>query len=169
MPAGWRGQFQMLLGVVRLLHARQRGHPQAVAEEAQWLEATAAAPQAAQPHLGEDLRALALISLGSAEMWTPRFQEAPGHLEQGVALARRFGRPFLEFSGLANLAMATIAGPSAGTAGIGRPFARIAEHCRQAIELAQRHGWIDEPPPALPTGHSESCWPGRDDPRRQSR
>ncbi|MGH3175161.1 MAG: AAA family ATPase, partial [Streptosporangiaceae bacterium] len=145
VPAGRRGQFQMLLGIVRLLHARQRGNPQAVAEEAQRLEATAETPQAAQPHLGEDLRALALISLGSAEMWTTRFQEAPGHLEQGVALARRVGRPFLEFSGLASLAMATIAGPPAGTAGIGRPFARIAEHCRQAIELAQRHGWTDEP------------------------
>ncbi|MBO0833303.1 MAG: LuxR family transcriptional regulator, partial [Actinobacteria bacterium] len=145
MPAGRRGQFQMLLGVVRLLHERQRGNPQAVAEEAQRLQATAEEPEAAQPHLSEDLRALALISLGSAEMWTTRYQEAQGHLEQGVELARRVGRPFLEFSGLAHLATATIAAPPAGTAGIGRPFARIAEHCRQAIELAQRHGWDDEP------------------------
>ncbi|MBO0815706.1 MAG: LuxR family transcriptional regulator, partial [Actinobacteria bacterium] len=140
VPAGQRGQFQLLLGVVRLLHARQRGNPQAVAEEAQRLESTAA-----QPHLGEDLRALALISLGSAEMWTTRFQEALGHLEQGVALARQVGRPFLEFSGLANLATAAIAGPLAERAGIGRPFARIAEHCTQAIELAKRHGWTGEP------------------------
>src|SRR5262249_42475410 len=44
VPAGRRGQFQMLLGVVRLLHARQRGNPEAVAEEAQRLEATAEAP-----------------------------------------------------------------------------------------------------------------------------
>ena len=145
VPAGRRGQFQLLLGVVRLLHARQRGNPEAVAEEAQRLEATAEAPQAAQPHLGEDLPALALISLGSAEMWTTRFQEAPGHLEQGVALARQVGRPFLEFSGLANLTIAAIAGPLAEKAGIGRPFARIAEDCTQAIELAKRHGWTDEP------------------------
>jgi LuxR family maltose regulon positive regulatory protein len=144
VPADRRGQFQLLLGVVRLLHARQRGNPQAVAEEAQRLEATAEAPAAAQPHLGEDLRALALISLGSAEMWTTRFQEASGHLEQGVALARQVGRPFLEFSGLANLAMAAIAGPLAEKAGTGRPFARIAGHCTQAIELAERHGWTDE-------------------------
>ena len=44
-----------------------------------------------------------------------------------------------------NRGVHTIAAPPAGTAGIGRPFARIAEHCRQAIELAQRHGWTDEP------------------------
>ena len=60
-----------------------------------------------------------------------------GHLEQGVALARRFGRPFLEFSGLAYLA-AREDGRSGGRL-------RTAEHCRQAIELAQRHGWTDEP------------------------
>ncbi|MBO0809065.1 MAG: LuxR family transcriptional regulator, partial [Actinobacteria bacterium] len=145
VPAGRGGQFQLLLGVVRLLHARQRGNPQAVAEEAQRLEATAQAPEAAQPHLGADLRALALISLGSAEMWTTRLQEATVHLEQGIALARRVGRPFLEFTGLSTLAMAAIAGPFAGTAGAGPPFTRIAGHCRQAIELAKRHGWTDEP------------------------
>ena len=141
VPDGRRGQFRVLLGVARLLHARQSGNPTAVAEEAQQLEAAADTPETRQPHLGEDLRALVLISLGSAEMWTTRFGEAPGHLEQGVALARRVGRPFLEFSGLANLAIAEFA----GTAETGRSFARIARHCRQAIELAQRHGWSDEP------------------------
>jgi LuxR family transcriptional regulator, maltose regulon positive regulatory protein len=144
VPDGRRGQFQVLLGIVRLLHARQSGNPKAVAEEAQRLEAAADTPERGQPHLGEDLRALALISLGSAEMWTARFEEAPGHLEQGVALAARVGRPFLEFSGLANLALAEFAGSFGRTGETGRSFARIGEHCRQAIELAQRHGWTDE-------------------------
>lgn len=141
VPDGRRGQFRVLLGLTRLLHARQSGNPKAVAEEAQRLEADARMPETGQPHLGEDLRALALISLGSAELWTTRFGEAPGYLEQGIALARRVGRPFLEFSGLANLAVAEMA----GTTEAGRSFARIDEHCRQAIELAQRHGWTDEP------------------------
>ena len=94
----------MLLGVVRLLLARQRGNLPAVAEEAQRLQAVAEAPDAAQPGLGEDLRALALISLGSAEVWAGRFEEAERHLEQGIALARRIGRPYLEFTGLAHQA-----------------------------------------------------------------
>ena len=141
MPADRRGQFQVLLGVVRLLHARQRGNPQAVAEEAQRLQAAAEAPEAAQPGLGQDLRALALTSLGGTEVWTTRFEEAERHLEQGVALARRIGRPYLEFSGLAYLAEVEIY----------RSFARAAERSRQAIELARRHGWTDEPPPASPT------------------
>ena len=136
VPAGRRGQAQLLLGMVRLLLARQRGNPQAVAEEAQRLQAMAEAPEAAQPALGEDLRALALISLGSTEFWTARFEEAERHLEQGVALARRIGRPYLEFTGLAYLAALEL-------------FAVVCawrpEHSRQAVELAERHGWTDEP------------------------
>jgi LuxR family transcriptional regulator, maltose regulon positive regulatory protein len=145
VPAGRRGQCQVLLGIVRLLDARQRGNPQAAAEEAQRLQAAAEAPEQAQPDLGEDLRALALISLGSTEAWTTRFEMAHKHLEQGVALARRLGRPFLEFTGLAGLTMAEIARPSAGTGEIAPLFARPAELARQAIELAERHGWTDEP------------------------
>ena len=100
-----RGQLQVLLGVVRLLLARQRGNLPAVTEEAQRLQALAEAPEAAQLGLGEELRALALISLGITEVWTARFEEAERHLEQGVALARRIGRPYLEFTGLAYLAV----------------------------------------------------------------
>jgi LuxR family transcriptional regulator, maltose regulon positive regulatory protein len=100
VPDGRAGQAQLLLGIVRLLLARQRGDPPAVAEEAQRLQAMAEAPEAAQPGLGEELRALALISLGSIEFWVARFEEAERHVEQGIALARRIGRPYLEFTGL---------------------------------------------------------------------
>jgi LuxR family transcriptional regulator, maltose regulon positive regulatory protein len=51
--------------------------------------------------LGAELRALALISLGIAELWSSRLGEAEGHLERGIALARRIGRPLLEIGGLA--------------------------------------------------------------------
>jgi LuxR family transcriptional regulator, maltose regulon positive regulatory protein len=145
VPAGRRGQFQALLGIVRLLHARQRGNLRAVAEEAERLQAVTEAPEAAQPGLGQDLRALALISLGSTEVWTTRSEEARGQLQQGIELARRVGRPFLEFAGLANLALAEIAESPVRSAEIGGPPVRMAEHARQAIELAERHGWTDEP------------------------
>jgi len=153
VPDGQRGQFQILLGVVRLLHARQRGNPLAVAEEAERLQAAAEAPEAAQPGLGQELRALALISLGGTAVWTTRFEEAEWHLEQGVALARRIGRPFLEFSGLAYLAEVEIY----------RSFARAAERSRQVIELAERHGWTDEPAAGIAyvTLGSVLAWQGR--------
>jgi LuxR family transcriptional regulator, maltose regulon positive regulatory protein len=162
-PASRSGQGQVLLGIVRLLHARQRGNLQAATEEAQRLQTAAEAPEQAQPDLGEDLRALALISLGSTELWTTRYEEAHKHLEQGVALARRIGRPFPEFTGLAELAVAEIARPFAGTAGIGRPFARPAELARQAIELAEVHGWTDEPAfgVACRTLAATLAWQGR--------
>ena len=77
--------------MVRLLLAQQHGHLPAVAEEARRLQDLAEAPDAVQPGLDEDLHALALTSLGIAEVWAGRFEEAEPHLEQGVALARRIG------------------------------------------------------------------------------
>jgi LuxR family transcriptional regulator, maltose regulon positive regulatory protein len=139
VPAGRRGQWQVLLGVVRLLLARQRGNPPAVIEEARRLQAAAEAPEAARLGLGEELRALTLISLGTAEVWPTRFEETERHLEQGVALAHRIGRPYLEFTGRAH---------QAGTE-ILLSFRRAAERSRQAIELAERHGWTDEPTAAV--------------------
>jgi LuxR family transcriptional regulator, maltose regulon positive regulatory protein len=135
VPEGRRGQEQLLVGIVRLLAARQRGDPAAVAEEAGRLQAMAEAPEAAHPALGEELRALALISLGSAEYWAARFEEAKRYLEQGVALARRIERPYLEFTGLVYAALIEFYG-SASLA---------VKHGRQAVELAERHGWADEP------------------------
>jgi LuxR family transcriptional regulator, maltose regulon positive regulatory protein len=134
VPAGRRGQWQVLLGLVRLLLARQRGNLPAVIEEARWLQTTAEAPEAARLGLGQELRTLALISLGIAELWAARFEEAERHLEQGVALAHRIGQPYLEFSGLAYQAAVESF----------RSLARAAERSRQAIELAERHGWTDE-------------------------
>src|SRR5262249_56524357 len=98
VPAARQGQAQLLLGIVRLLLARQRGNRPAVAEEAGRLQAAAEAPEAAQPALGEELRALALISLARTDYWAARFEDAERYLEQGVALARRIGRPYLEFT-----------------------------------------------------------------------
>ncbi len=135
VPAARRGQAQVLLGIIRLLLARQRGNLQTTAEEARQLQAIAEAPETAQPGLGEELRALALVSLGSAEYGAARLEDAAAHLEQAVALARRVGRPYLEFTGLAYQAQVELE----------RSFARAAERGRQAVELAERHGWTDEP------------------------
>jgi LuxR family transcriptional regulator, maltose regulon positive regulatory protein len=143
VPDGRRGQMQILLGVVRLQVARQHGNVAAVAEEARRLQAVAEAPDTAQPvwgagepGLGEELRGVALINLGITELWAARLEVAEGHLEQGVMLARRMGRPFLEFTGLAHQAMIEIF----------RSSRRAAERARQVVELAQRHGWTEEPP-----------------------
>src|SRR5260370_33568347 len=135
VPDARRAQAQLLLGIVRLLVVRQRGDLPTVTEEARRLEPLTGAPDAAQPFLGQDLRALALISLGSTEVWTGQFQEAERHLGRGIALAHRIGRPFLEFTGLAHLAAVEMF----------QSYARAAERSRQAIELAEQHGWASDP------------------------
>jgi ATP/maltotriose-dependent transcriptional regulator MalT len=64
-----------------------------------------------------------------------RFEDADRHLDQGIALARRIGRPFLELTGLAHWAQLVS----------WWSFPLGAERSMQAIELAARHGWTDEP------------------------
>jgi LuxR family transcriptional regulator, maltose regulon positive regulatory protein len=76
VPAVRDGQFQVMLGIDRLLLARQRGNLAALEDQARRLQALAEAPEAAQPALGEELRALALISVGITEYWTASFDQA---------------------------------------------------------------------------------------------
>ena len=160
VPADRRGRFQVMLTVLRLSLAQGRGDLPAVIEEAQQLLAPAEAlpalggttplqppdaeqaprnPDVARLGLGEDLRALALVALGAAELWAPRADEAQRHLEQGTALARRIGRPWLEVSGLAHWAMAARFGA----------FSLAVDRSMQAIELARRYGWTTEPIAAI--------------------
>ena len=134
-PPDRRERSQVVLAVVRMRLARQRGDLAAVAEQAQPLLAPAGAAGPAGPGLGGDLRALALIDLGIAELWTARLEEAERHLEDGIALARQLGRPYLEVNGLAHLAQLVS----------WRSFPLGAQRSMQAIELAGRHGWTEEP------------------------
>jgi LuxR family maltose regulon positive regulatory protein len=115
--------------------ARQRGDVPAVAEQAQRLLAPAGAADLAELGVGGDLRMLALIDLGIAELWTARFDEADRHLEDGISLARQLGRPYLEVTGLAYWAQLVS----------WRSFPLGAQRSMQAIELAGRHGWTEEP------------------------
>ena len=77
------------------------------------------------------------MNLGITEYWGGRLAEAEPHLEHGITLARRIGRPYLEFLGLAHrTSIATVRSS---------PYALAEERARQTIELARRHGWTDEP------------------------
>jgi len=135
VPAGRREYGRLLLGVVRLLLDRQRGNLPAVTADARDLQAMAAAADAAQPGLAADLSALALISLGSTVFFMTASQDAERYLDRGIALARQRGRPYLEFTGLAYQTLHEAY----------HSFPRAAERVRQAVELAERHGWTDDP------------------------
>jgi LuxR family transcriptional regulator, maltose regulon positive regulatory protein len=135
VPADRRGRMQVVLAGLRMRLARQRGDLPLVAAEAQHLLVPAEAADPAWAGLGGDLRALALIELGTAELWTTRFEEADRHLEDGIALAIQIERPFLEAAGLAQWAQLAS----------WRSFALGAQRSEQAIALATRHGWAEEP------------------------
>ncbi len=72
--------------------------------------------------MGSDLRAVALMNLGTAETWTLGLPDAERHLLEGAALARKIGRPYLEVSCLAQLGFASKI----------RPFATTQARCREA-------------------------------------
>jgi len=135
VPGDRQERARVVLAVVRMRLARQRGNLPAVAEQAHALLAAEDAMDQAWSGLGTDLRALALVTLGIAEVWTGRAEEADRHLEQGTALARQIERPFLEITGLAHWAQLAS----------WRSFPSGERRGRQAIELAVRHGWTEEP------------------------
>jgi len=135
VPAGRRGRTQVVLALVRMRFARQRGDLAAVADQAERLLAPPGAGDPAELGLGGDLRMLALIDLGIAETWTARFEEADRHLQDGIALARQLGRPYLEVTGLAHWAQLLS----------WRSLPLGVQRSTEAIELAGRHGWTDEP------------------------
>jgi LuxR family transcriptional regulator, maltose regulon positive regulatory protein len=133
------GRVQVLLGMVRLRLAWHQGNFPAVPEQARQLLALADAPDTSQPSLGDDLRALTLISLGDVETWTARPDQAHAHLAEAATLARRIGRPYLEFQALMHRAQIDLSGQ----------VPRAEERSRQAIELAELHGWTEGSPVAL--------------------
>jgi LuxR family maltose regulon positive regulatory protein len=136
VPADRRRRVQVMLSVLRLFLAWRLVDFAVVTEEAQRLLALTEGTDAPDLGLSEDLRAAAFISLGIAEMWALKFEDAQRHLQQGVALARRIGRPYLELTGLAHGTHAMV---------LFQPDLAQAEWSWQAIELAERHGWGEEP------------------------
>lgn len=135
VPAERRVRLQVFLAIVRLTLARRRGDLPAVAGQADRLFAAVEAADAAQVGPGEELRALAVITLGIAEVYAARLGDADRHLEQGVALARRIDRPYLELTGLAHGALVAT----------WRSYVLGERRSRRAIELARRHGWGEDP------------------------
>jgi LuxR family transcriptional regulator, maltose regulon positive regulatory protein len=131
VPADQRARFHVNLAMMRLAVAQRRGDLPAVVEEARRL----LGPAGATPLLSADARAMALVSLGTAELWALRADEAERHLDQGADLAHRTGRPWLEVSALAH------GGWAAGV----RSFTVATERHLRAIELAREHGWTEEP------------------------
>jgi LuxR family maltose regulon positive regulatory protein len=150
-----RRRLQVATASLKLSLARRRGHLAGVIEQVRFLASPATGQSDEDIVLGSDLRAVALMNLGTAEAWTLGLPDAERHLQEGAVLAREIGRPYLEVGCLAELAFASKV----------HPFATTQARCREAIALAEQYGWGTEPviAPALITLASTMIWTGEFD------
>jgi LuxR family maltose regulon positive regulatory protein len=154
-PPDRQRRLQVAVAALKLSLARRRGHLPAVVEQVRFLASPVTGRSEQDIALDGDLRAVALMNLGTVEAWSLGLPEAERHLREGAALARQIGRPYLEVSCLAQLGFASKI----------RPFATARRRCQEAIALAERHGWGAEPilAPALVTLAGVMVWTGEFD------
>jgi LuxR family maltose regulon positive regulatory protein len=150
-PPERQRRLQVAVASLQLALARRRGHLAGVLEQVRFLASPVTGQSDEDIALDRDLRAVALMNLGTAEAWSLGLPDAERHLREGAVLAREIGRPYLEVGCLAQLGFAYI------FRGAAMPkihaFAMTQARCREAIALAERYGWGTEPviAPALMT------------------
>jgi len=130
LPEPRRHRAETTLATVDLLRARRLGDLEGVVERA------GAMLEGDDDPAGAELRALALMNLGIAEGWARRLPEAEAHLEQGLALGRAAGRPYVEMGCLGGLGF---------VAHMTMRLDRAEELLRRAAAVAERVGWRAHP------------------------
>jgi LuxR family transcriptional regulator, maltose regulon positive regulatory protein len=158
-PPGRQRRLRVAVASLQLSLARRRGDLAGVIEQARFLASPVTGESDEDIALGSDLRAVALMNLGTAEAWTLGLPEAPDaerHLREGAVLAQEIGRPYLEVGCLAQLGFASL---------VLHSFATTQRRCREALALAERHGWGAEPviAPALIMLAATLIWTGEFD------
>jgi LuxR family transcriptional regulator, maltose regulon positive regulatory protein len=149
-----RRRLRVAIASLKLSLATRRGNLAGVTEQARFLASPVTGQSDEDIALDYDLRTVALMDLGTVEA-SVGLAGAERHLREGAVLAREIGRPYLEVRCLAQLGFASKIGP----------FATTRRHCREAIALAERHGWGAEPmiAPALVTLAANLVWTGEFD------
>ena len=158
-PPDRRHRLLVAIASLKLSLARRRGHLAGVIEHARFLAYPVTGQSDEDIALGSDLRAVALMNLGTAEAWTlgrPDAPDAERHLREGADLARQIGRPYLEVGCRAQLGFAAL---------VLHSYATTQRRCREAIALAERYGWGAEPviAPALIMLAATLVWTGEFD------
>ena len=133
-PPDRQRHLRVAIAALKLSLARRRGQLAEVLEQVTFLNSPVTGPSDEDIALGSDLRAVALMNLGTVEAWSG-LPDAERHLQEGATLAREIGRPYLEVSCLSELGFVSKI----------HPFATTQRRCREAIAAAGRHGWDAEP------------------------
>ena len=154
-PPDRQRRLRVAIASLKLSLARRRGHLAGVIEQVRFLASPVTGQSDEDIALDRDLRAVALMNLGTAEAWSLGLPDAEPHLREGAVLAREIGRPYLEVGCLAQLGFASKI----------HSFATTRRRCREAIALAERYGWGAEPivAPALMTLAGTMVWLGEFD------
>ena len=153
-PGRQQRRLQVAIASLKLSLARRRGHLAGVFEQVRFLASPVTGQSGEDIARGSDLRAVALMNLGTVEAWSG-LPDAERHLREGAVLAGEIGRPYLQVSCLAQLAFASTTGS----------LASIQRRCHEAIALADRYGWEAEPvvAPALIALAGIMLWTGEFD------
>jgi LuxR family transcriptional regulator, maltose regulon positive regulatory protein len=153
-PPDRQRRLRVAIASLHLSLAARRCDLASVAEQARFLDSPVTGQSDEDIALESDLRAVALMNLGTAEA-SLGLADAERHLREGAVLARQIGRPYLEVRCLAQLGLASRI----------RRFAKAQQRCREAIALAERYGWGAEPmiAPALVTLAGTMVWTGEFD------
>jgi LuxR family maltose regulon positive regulatory protein len=154
-PPDRHRRLRVGIASLKLALATRRGNLAGVIEQAELVASPVTGQSDQDIALDSDLRALALMHLGIAEAWSLGLPDAERHLQEGAALAREIGRPYVEVACLAQLGFVSKI----------RAFATARQRCREAIALAERYGWGAEwmIAPALVTLAACMAWAGEFD------
>ncbi len=133
-PPEHQRRLRVAIAALKLSLARRRGDLAGVLEQVSFLATPLTGQSDEDIALGSDLRAVALLNLGTAEAWFLRLTDAERHLTEGAALAREIGRPYVEVDCLAQLGFASKI----------HSFATTQTRCWEAVTLAERYGWGSE-------------------------
>jgi LuxR family transcriptional regulator, maltose regulon positive regulatory protein len=134
-PPERKHRLEVAAAALRLSLARKRGHLAGVVDQVRFLASPVSGQSDEDVELDSDLRAVALMNLGTVEAWALANTDSERHLREGADLARKIGRPYLEVACLAELAFASKI----------KPLATTRQRCQQVITLAEQHGWGAEP------------------------
>jgi LuxR family maltose regulon positive regulatory protein len=152
LPPARRRRLRVAIASLKLSLARRRGSLAGVMEQVDALTSSVSGQSDEDVALGTDLRAVALLNLGTVEAWALATPDAERHLLEGAALARAHNMPFVEVACLAEFAFASKI----------HSIATTRSRCQEAIALAEQHGWGAEPvvAPALVTLAGTMAWTG---------
>lgn len=132
VSAARRRRFQVTLAISKLERARTCGDSQAMLDIARALRT----PASEDRKVDEDLRAYALMRTGLAEFWGLELEDAERDLHETLELARRLGRPYVAVGCL---------GVLAHVANLQQESDLAEDRSREAIKMADRLGWSDDP------------------------